>query len=266
DPHVKVEGKRNNVLEAKKKILDILETKVNKVTLKMDVAYTEHSHVIGKGGGNIKKVMEETLCHIHFPDSNRNSVNVEKSNQELQPLVLSFDLPVGIVPQTLPDLNSPLIQQVAQTFNVTVTFQQQPKIYTTTCTVRGLQGSCASVKKAMSVLVEILVGVETSVTVSTQLNISSQQHLFLIGQNGANFINIMQATQTQIVLPDLNSPQSRATLLIQGTTDAVCLAKQQLLVHTHSTTTHQLCFTVFNLKPHTSSFCIANRAELAEAM
>ncbi|XP_066572801.1 bicaudal C homolog 2 [Amia ocellicauda] len=247
DPHVKVEGKRNNVLEAKKKILDILETKVNKVTLKMDVAYTEHSHVIGKGGGNIKKVMEETLCHIHFPDSNRNSVNVEKSNQvsiagpvcgvesarrkirELQPLVLSFDLPVGIVPQTLPDLNSPLIQQVAQTFNVTVTFQQQPKIYTTTCTVRGLQGSCASVKKAMSVLVEILVGVETSVTVSTQLNISSQQHLFLIGQNGANFINIMQATQTQIVLPDLNSPQSRATLLIQGTTDAVCLAKQQLL-------------------------------------
>lgn len=54
---------------------------VNKVTLKLDVTHTEHSHVIGKGGGNIKKVMEETSCHIHFPDSNRNSLTGEKSNQ-----------------------------------------------------------------------------------------------------------------------------------------------------------------------------------------
>lgn len=29
DPHVKVEGKRDNVLEAKQKILELLETKVN---------------------------------------------------------------------------------------------------------------------------------------------------------------------------------------------------------------------------------------------
>lgn len=47
----------------------------------MDVAYTEHSHVIGKGGGNIKKVMEGTSCHIHFPDSNRHNATGEKSNQ-----------------------------------------------------------------------------------------------------------------------------------------------------------------------------------------
>lgn len=59
----------------------ILKTQVNKVTLKMDVAYTEHSHVIGKGGGNIRKVMEITSCHIHFPDSNRHSIAGEKSNQ-----------------------------------------------------------------------------------------------------------------------------------------------------------------------------------------
>lgn len=47
----------------------------------MDVPYTEHSHVIGKGGGNIKKVMEVTSCHIHFPDSNRHNATGEKSNQ-----------------------------------------------------------------------------------------------------------------------------------------------------------------------------------------
>lgn len=57
------------------------DIQVNKVTLKMDVAHTEHSHVIGKGGGNIKKVMEVTSCHIHFPDSNRHTAAGEKSNQ-----------------------------------------------------------------------------------------------------------------------------------------------------------------------------------------
>lgn len=57
------------------------QTQMNKVTLKMDVAHTEHSHVIGKGGGNIKKVMEVTSCHIHFPDSNRHNATGEKSNQ-----------------------------------------------------------------------------------------------------------------------------------------------------------------------------------------
>ena len=62
----------------------------NRVTLKMDVSHTEHSHVIGKGGNNIKKVMEETGCHIHFPDSNRNN-QAEKSNQvTCLPTPLSF--------------------------------------------------------------------------------------------------------------------------------------------------------------------------------
>lgn len=48
--------------------------------MKIDVSYTDHSHIIGKGGKSIKQVMEETQCHIHFPDSNRSN-STEKSNQ-----------------------------------------------------------------------------------------------------------------------------------------------------------------------------------------
>lgn len=48
--------------------------------MKLDVSYTDHSHIIGKGGLCIKRVMEETQCHIHFPDSNRSNPT-EKSNQ-----------------------------------------------------------------------------------------------------------------------------------------------------------------------------------------
>ncbi|XP_060759852.1 bicaudal C homolog 2 [Neoarius graeffei] len=254
DPHVKVEGKTDDVLEAKRKILQLLETKVNKVTLKMDVTHTEHSHVIGKGGGNIKKVMEDTSCHIHFPDSNRHSVNGEKSNQvsiagpvqgvesarryirDLQPLALTFDLPLTLMSGVVTDASSPLIQHVAQAFGVSVTFRTQPKLYCSTCVVRGLQGNCTAVKKATSILMELLLGREVTavagvagVVVSTQLDVTSQQHLFLLGQNGANFFNVMHQTHTQIVLPDLTAPQHTPSLLIQGTADGVCLARKQLM-------------------------------------
>ncbi|XP_038592669.1 protein bicaudal C homolog 1-A-like [Micropterus salmoides] len=255
DPHVKVEGKRANVLKAKKKILEVLETRVNKVTLKMDVAYTEHSHVIGKGGGNIKKVMEVTSCHIHFPDSNRHSATGEKSNQvsiagpiegveearrrirDLQPLSLSFNLPVSLMPQGLPDAGSPLIQQVVQTLGVSVSFravpphpQAQPTFYESCCTVWGLQGNAAAVKKATCILIDLLLGSEvTCGVVSSQLDVTSQQHLFLLGQNGAHFLSVMHQTQTQIILPDLSAPQSPPSLLIQGSPDGVCLARQQLM-------------------------------------
>ena len=45
----------------------------------MEVSYTDHSHIIGRGGNTISRVMEETRCHVHFPDSNRTN-QTEKSN------------------------------------------------------------------------------------------------------------------------------------------------------------------------------------------
>ena len=69
------------MVRAKMMITEVLDTTTNsRVTMKMDVSYTDHSHIIGKGGNTIRRVMAETSCHIHFPDSNRSNPN-EKSNQ-----------------------------------------------------------------------------------------------------------------------------------------------------------------------------------------
>lgn len=57
-----------------------LHSKGTRVIMKMDVSYTDHSYIIGRGGNNIKQIMEETATHIHFPDSNRSNPT-EKSNQ-----------------------------------------------------------------------------------------------------------------------------------------------------------------------------------------
>lgn len=52
----------------------------SRVIMKMDISYTDHSYIIGRGGNNIKRVMDDTKTHIHFPDSNRSNPT-EKSNQ-----------------------------------------------------------------------------------------------------------------------------------------------------------------------------------------
>uniref|UniRef100_A0A665VCN4 SAM domain-containing protein n=1 Tax=Echeneis naucrates TaxID=173247 RepID=A0A665VCN4_ECHNA len=249
DPHIKVCGKRENVREAKDRIMSVLDTKSNRVTLKMDVSHTEHSHVIGKGGNNIKRVMEETGCHIHFPDSNRNN-QTEKSNQvsiagqpggveaarvkirELLPLVLSFELPA--IMQS--DPSSPTVQHISQTYNLTVSFKPPTRLYRATGVVRGSQNNANAVKRGTALLLEHLAGsLASTISVTTHLDIAPQHHLFMKGRNGSNIKHITQRTGAQIHFPDLNSPQKKSTVYIQGTIESVCLARQYLMVCT-------LCF------------------------
>ena len=48
-------GMATNIQRARELILQDLDAKSTRVTLKLDVAFSEHSHVIGKEGANIKK-------------------------------------------------------------------------------------------------------------------------------------------------------------------------------------------------------------------
>uniref|UniRef100_A0A8C1VW35 BicC family RNA binding protein 1a n=1 Tax=Cyprinus carpio TaxID=7962 RepID=A0A8C1VW35_CYPCA len=247
DPHIKVSGKREDVQEAKEKIMSVLDTKSNRVTLKMDVSHNEHSHVIGKGGNNIKRVMEETGCHIHFPDSNRHSQG-EKSNQvsiagqltgveaarvkirELLPLMLMFECS-GLMQHV--DCSSPVVQHISHTYNVSISFKPPSRLYGNTAIIRGNQNNASGVKCGTALLLEHLAGsLASSVLVSTQLDIAPQHHNFLLGRNGANVKNISQSTGAHIHFPELNTHStltSRSSVHIQGSIDAVCATRQQLM-------------------------------------
>ncbi|XP_033735384.1 protein bicaudal C homolog 1-B-like [Pecten maximus] len=250
DPHIKVIGKPDDVKAAKDSIMTILDTKSNRVTLKMDVSHTDHSHVIGKGGNNIKRVMQETGCHIHFPDSNRGNNVQEKSNQvsiagqpagvesaraqirELLPLVFMFELPVSGVLQPLPDASSPTIQQLQQQYNVVISFRQRPRVYATTVIVRGSVCNAKSVKEGTASLMEHLTSnVSAPLPVSMQLEIAPQHHLFIIGRGGMNVKQIMTRTGASIHFPDPTTvtPQRKGTFYITGNIESVFLARQHLI-------------------------------------
>jgi len=80
DPHVRIVGRPDDVNKAKDRIMSCLDSRGTRVIMKMDVSYTDHSYIIGRGGNNIKRIMDNTQTHIHFPDSNRSNPT-EKSNQ-----------------------------------------------------------------------------------------------------------------------------------------------------------------------------------------
>ena len=82
----------------------------------------------------------------------------ENCPQELLPLVFMFELPTTGLLQTLPDTSSPVIQQLQQMYNVTITFKQRPRMPVTTVIIRGSVVNTKSVKEATGKLMETFTG------------------------------------------------------------------------------------------------------------
>ena len=245
DPHIRIGGTEECVKRAKSLIMEYLDTKTTRVTMKMDVSYTDHSHVIGKGGNTIRRVMAETGCHIHFPDSNRSNPN-EKSNQvsiagemegverararvrELAPLVFTFDLPIVPSIESMPhDMNDPYLKAVQDQYNIQVMFKQKQKNFPTTVVViKGCEWESSRVKEATLMLVDHLCGRYTSppssagltpgdgrigsfahtVPISMNMEISPIHHGVVLGKGNMTLRTIMQRTKTTILFPDAGDP------------------------------------------------------------
>ena len=67
NPLVNVVGTLDGIERAKERVLSIFENIKTRVVLKMDVSYKDHSHIIGRGGFSIQRVMDDTGSHCHFP-------------------------------------------------------------------------------------------------------------------------------------------------------------------------------------------------------
>ncbi|XP_076654317.1 protein bicaudal C isoform X4 [Halictus rubicundus] len=252
DPHIKVAGRPDDVRAAKEKIMEILDTRQsNRVTMKLDVSYTDHSHIIGKGGLTIKRVMEETGCHIHFPDSNRSN-HQEKSNQvsiagemegverararvrNLTPLIFSFELPIMGSSQTVPDSTSPYVVKIQEKYNVQVMFRTRPKLHATLVVVKGCEWEVSQVKEATVLLIQYMCqNLASQIQVQMSMEISPQHHSIVLGKQSSNLKMIMQRTATQIMFPDAGDPNipslKKSNVTITGSIHSVYLARQQLV-------------------------------------
>lgn len=168
-------GHKVDVLQAKHKIMSRLDSRGNRVIMKMDVSYTDHSYIIGKGGNSIKRIMEETRTHIHFPDSNRSNPT-EKSNQvsicgEVEgvekarakirlstPLLYSFELPILAPGRPQPDNETPFVKEIEREFNVQIIFSSRPKLHSALVLIKGSEMDVVTVKEATKRLIDMICG------------------------------------------------------------------------------------------------------------
>ncbi|CAH0564702.1 unnamed protein product [Brassicogethes aeneus] len=248
DPHVRIAGRPEDVQAAKERIMTILDTRCNRVTMKMDVSYTDHSHIIGKGGQSIKRVMEETQCHVHFPDSNRSNPT-EKSNQvsisgdiegvecargrvrELIPLIFGFELP--IMSQNI-DGTSAYVVKIQEQYKVQVMFKTRPKLHATLVLVKGVEWECDQVKQATILLMEYMCEkLASQIPIQMSMEISPHHHQIVLGKSHSNLKQIMQSTNCQIMFPDANDPNipslKKSNINISGNIHNVYKARQLLM-------------------------------------
>ncbi|EJW79058.1 hypothetical protein WUBG_10032, partial [Wuchereria bancrofti] len=80
DPYVKMFGTVEQVNCARQLIASTLRIKRDKISLRIEIPHCDHSKIIGRKGKNTQDIMRDTMCHIHFPDSNRIH-DMEKNNQ-----------------------------------------------------------------------------------------------------------------------------------------------------------------------------------------
>ncbi|CAG13282.1 unnamed protein product, partial [Tetraodon nigroviridis] len=99
----------------------------NRVTLKMDVSHMEHSHVIGKGGNNIKG-------GVHRWAARRGGGRASENKAILQT-----------------DTGSPTVQHIAQTYKLAVSFKPPTRLYRGSGVVHGSQNDTSAVKEEILV-------------------------------------------------------------------------------------------------------------------
>lgn len=220
----------------------------------MDISFTDHSHIIGKGGATIRRVMDETKCHIHFPDSNRSNKD-EKSNQvsiagELQeverarglvrgltPLIFLFDLPYRSELKSEQDVGTNnYVKYIQDRYCLQVMVRQVGRGSGSTVSVKGCEKDYEKVKEGTVLLIKKLRPAPSgsaTVPVSLQMHISTQHHAAVFGNNNVNLKQIMQKTGTRIYFPDSRDPGSsvpkRGNVLITGSVEGIFSARQMLV-------------------------------------
>uniref|UniRef100_A0A2A4J394 SAM domain-containing protein n=1 Tax=Heliothis virescens TaxID=7102 RepID=A0A2A4J394_HELVI len=195
--------------------------------------------------------MEETGCHIHFPDSNRTST-VEKSNQvsiagdmerverararvrSLTPLVFCFELPIVPSTQPLPDITSPYVQNIQDQYNVQVMLRNRPKLHANLLVVKGVQWEVQATMEATNLLMNYMCGPLANQTqVQMSLEISPMHHSVVVGRGAEQLKVIMKGTNTQIMFPDAEDPNipviKKSCVTITGNIKDVYAARQQLV-------------------------------------
>ncbi|XP_022648715.1 protein bicaudal C homolog 1-like [Varroa jacobsoni] len=263
DFFIQTTGNQEQVDIAREETTKILRSNAgneNRVTLKMDVSFSDHSFIIGRKGKGVQGAMRATGCQIHFPDSNKND-RCEKSNQvsvsgtpeavvearqrirELLPISFAFEIneeeyrnatfsPVasdGTVSELRPKIRQ-MIETLQNEYRMTITWL--PNVATNRLrgyipyamvTVRGGRRNIVRICEGIQQLNALLRPGKPPPNVELGIEVTSQYVQFTYGNNGTKIQAIMDETRTQfsIVAGRSDTSQHIYTVRIVGKVENV---------------------------------------------
>lgn len=227
DPEIRIIGSLSQVRSARKLIMDVMDPHRNRVVMKIDVSFADHSFIIGKGGKRIKSIMDATQTQIHLPDENliksevkSNIVTItcdslQKADEARQmirqslPLTLAFEVLVFAEKFFLLDHKHPMIEYYQRRYNVVIAFNynspQTTEWIDVVVEVRGSRLHFDQLYEAISALNSLLdsfgFGMDSKV-ITINLEIAPRHHSFVKGVNNCNIRTICNRTAAIVSFPD----------------------------------------------------------------
>ncbi|KAG9494350.1 hypothetical protein GDO78_001941 [Eleutherodactylus coqui] len=221
---VTIRGPAQDVERAKKQLLQLAEEKQTKsFTAELQAKPEYHKFLIGKGGGNIRKVRDQTGARIIFPtaeDKDQQLITivgteeaVKDAQKELESLIKSLD---NIVEDTMSVdpkhhrhfviRRGQVLRDIAEEYGgVTVSFPRSG-VQSDRVTLKGAKECVEAAKKRIQDIIEDL---EAQITMECM--IPQRFHRSIMGPKGSRIQQITREHGVQIKFPDREENLQAAT-------------------------------------------------------
>ncbi|VTJ88527.1 Hypothetical predicted protein, partial [Marmota monax] len=237
---VQLRGPKNEVEKCtkymQKMVADLVE---NSYSISVPIFKQFHKNIIGKGGANIKKILEESNTKIELPLENSNSETIiitgKRANCEAarsRILSIQKDLAnIAEVEVSIPaKLHNSLIGTKGRLIRAIMEECRGMHIH---FPVEGsgsdtvvIRGPSSDVEKARKQLLQLAEEKQTkSFTVDIQAK--PEYHMFLIGKGGGKIRNVRDSTGARIIFPAAED-KDQDLITIIGKEDAVREAQREL--------------------------------------
>uniref|UniRef100_W5N957 Vigilin n=1 Tax=Lepisosteus oculatus TaxID=7918 RepID=W5N957_LEPOC len=212
---VTIRGPSDEVEKAKRQLLQLAEEKqINNFTVELQAKPEYHKFLIGRGGGNIRKVRDRTGARIIFPSADDHEQElitivgreeaVRQAQRELETLIKNLD---NVVEDTMvadPRYHrhfvarrGQVLREIAEEYGgVTVSFPRTG-VQSDKVTLKGAKDCVEAAKKRIQEIIEDL---EAQVTV--ECVIPQKYHRAVMGPKGSRVQQITRDHDVQIKFPE----------------------------------------------------------------
>nr|XP_014346494.1 PREDICTED: vigilin isoform X1 [Latimeria chalumnae]XP_014346495.1 PREDICTED: vigilin isoform X1 [Latimeria chalumnae] len=230
---VTIRGPVEDVEKAKRQLLQLAEEKqIKSFTVELRAKPEYHKFLIGKGGGNIRKVRDNTGARIIFPtaeDKDQELITivgtedaVKEAQKELEVLIKNLDNVVEDSMAVDPKHHryfvarrGQVLRDIAEEYGGVMVSFPRTGTQSDKVTLKGAKDCVEAAKKRM---LEIIEDLEAQVTI--ECVISQKFHRSIMGPKGSRVQQITKDFNVQIKFPDREEAPAAGTEPIQETGEA----------------------------------------------